>query len=412
MDEKSFARTETDPEHLANEVATLRLLLEVQEATALDQAARAERAAEELRLQAAQLAQQAHLVQQVVDASTDCVLVLDANWVVTYLNSQARAELASGNGLIGTTLLDSFLGLLDDDFIVRYRRVMATRHSEIFESFHKPRGKWYSVNASPVGDGIGIFFVDITDRRRHEEALRKTEKLAAVGRLASSISHEINNPLESVVNLLYLIETASGESINDIKNYASIAAAELARVSHIVTQTLKFHRQSMNATETRMAEILEGVVSLFQGRVATRDVRLSRRYTQDDKVVCFAGDLRQVFANLIGNALDATPDRGRIWIRTRASRDWKTGVPGLRVLVADNGCGMSPATQKSLFEPFFTTKPATGTGLGLWVSEEIVRNHQGAIRVRSTEAVPPESHHPGRLHLNGTVFSVFFPVVD
>jgi len=406
------AQLDTNSEHLASEIATLRLLLEVQEATALDQAARAERAAHELRMQAAQVAQQAHLIQQVVDASTDCVLVFDAHWNVTYLNSQARVELDSGNKIIGTNLLESFTGLLDDAFITRYRRVMATRQSEVFEDFHKPRNKWYAVNASPVGDGIGIFFTDITDRRRQEDALRKTEKLAAVGRLASSISHEINNPLESVVNLLYLIETASPESINDVKTYAALATNELARVSHIVTQTLKFHRQSMNATETRMVEILESVVSLFQGRVATRDVRLSRRYTQHDKVVCFAGDLRQVFANLIGNALDATADCGRIWLRTRLSCDWKTGRPGLRVLVADNGCGMSVATQKGLFEPFFTTKPATGTGLGLWVSEEIVRNHRGTIHVRSAEAIPLEARRPGCLHLNGTVFSIFFPVAD
>jgi signal transduction histidine kinase len=151
-----------------------------------------------------------------------------------------------------------------------------------------------------------------------------------------------------------------------------------------------------------MSEILEGVVSLFHGRIATRNIQLHRSYANDDKVVCFAGDMRQVLANLIGNALDATNINGRIWLRTHPSRDWRTGRTGLRILVIDDGCGMSEATRDNLFEPFFTTKPTTGTGLGLWVSEEIVRNHQGTITVRSSE-------EPGR---SGTIFSVFLPVAD
>jgi signal transduction histidine kinase len=148
--------------------------------------------------------------------------------------------------------------------------------------------------------------------------------------------------------------------------------------------------------------VLESVVSLFQGRMATRHVKLHRRYAEQDGMVCFAGDMRQVFANLIGNALDAIGGEGEIWLRTRRSMDWKTGRPGLRVVVADNGGGMSEETRHSVFEPFFTTKPATGTGLGLWVSEEIIRNHHGSVRVRSSERV-------GR---SGTIFSLFFPVTE
>jgi two-component system CheB/CheR fusion protein len=187
-----------------------------------------------------------------------------------------------------------------------------------------------------------------------------------------------------------------------MKAYATLATAELARVSHIVTQTLKFHRQATDATETRMAEILDSVISLFQGRMSTRQISIRHDYAENDHVVCFAGDLRQVFANLIANALDAISGAGTLALRTHRSRDWKTGRSGVRVLISDNGCGMSPETQSGLFEPFFTTKPATGTGLGLWVSEEIIRNHQGTIRLRSSQT----SAHPG------TTFAVFFPVAD
>jgi signal transduction histidine kinase len=249
-----------------------------------------------------------------------------------------------------------------------------------------------------VGRGIAIFFRDVTERRMREAALHKTEKLAAVGRLASSISHEINNPLESVVNLLYLIEHPD-VAPSDMKTYASLAQSELARVSHIVTNTLKFHRQTVEAAECKMAEIMDSVVSLFQGRLTTRHIAVMRRYSTDDTVTCFAGDIRQVFANLIANSLDAMPDSGQLHLRVHPSCDWRTGRNGIRILVADNGCGMSAETRRTLFEPFVTTKPTTGTGLGLWVSEEIVRNHQGSIRPRS-------SQRPGH---TGTVFSVFFP---
>ncbi|WP_213804015.1 ATP-binding protein [Granulicella sp. dw_53] len=392
---------DVEQERLRSEIATLRLLLEVNEATALEQSRRAERALQTMQREITEREQQAKLIREIIAASTDSVVVLDSEWRVTFLNEQAKQELSSGEELVGQVLMEALPSVMDTNFMGYYRHAMKNRVTLLFEEFHAPRGKWYGVNVSPVGDGIGIFFHDATERRRRDAAIQKTEKLAAVGRLASSISHEINNPLESVVNLLYLIESSPGVD-GETKMYAELATREMARVSHIVTQTLKFHRQSTHAAECKMSEVLESVVSLFQGRMATRKVRVKRRYEEHDELMCFAGDMRQVFANLIGNALDAIMGEGTIWLRTRRSRDWKTGRRGLRVCVADNGGGMSEETRKSLFEPFFTTKPATGTGLGLWVSEEIIRNHEGWVRVRSSE----------RMGCSGTVFSVFFPVTD
>ena len=392
---------ELERERLRSEIATLRLLLEVNEATALEQSERAERALQSMKLEIAEREQQAQLVQQIVEASTDCVIVMDAEWRVRFLNEQAKQELRLGDEAVGTTMMEALPGMLDTTFMEYYEHAMKNRVTLLFEEFHKPRDKWFGVNVSPVGDGIGIFFRETTERRRRDAAIAKTEKLAAVGRLASSISHEINNPLESVVNLLYLIEN-KGDTDPETKMYASLAASEMARVSHIVTQTLKFHRQSTHAAECRVSEILESVLSLFQGRMATRRVKVLQQYAERDGMVCFAGDMRQVFANLVGNALDAIADEGTIWVRTHRSKDWKTGRTGLRVMVADNGCGMSEETRQSLFEPFFTTKPTTGTGLGLWVSEEIIRNHHGTVRVRSSE----------RAGRSGTLFSLFFPVAD
>ena len=397
--ERGFLPTEAL--RLRSEVATLRHLLEVHEATALSEAIRAETAIEELRAGAATRDQQAKLVHELVEASRDAVLVLDEVWSVRYMNTAARQAISKGVDLSGHILFDVYPEIVSTTFYPRYVKVMKERVAISFEDFHSFRQCWYVVKVAPVGKGIAIFFHDITDRKNQEAALARTEKLAAVGRLASSISHEINNPLESIVNLLYLIEHSESAGA-DMKTYASLASSELQRVSHIVTQTLKFHRQSTHAQSTRVSEILESVASLFQGRMATLQVKVHRRYAADDRIVCFAGDMRQVFANLVGNALDALNGQGKIWLRTRFTRDWTTGRRGLRVTVADDGCGMSQATQHSLFEAFFTTKPATGTGLGLWVSLEIIRNHKGWVRVRSAEA-------PGR---HGTLFSLFFPIGD
>ena len=383
---------------LRSEIQTLRHLLEVHESSAMEQARIADQALEAAVEAAAALAAQARQMNEVMEASSECVMVLDGDWLVRYMNSQATAALASPTDLIGKRLQDVYPSFQSTVFWERLSQAMEQRRALNFEELYPSRQRWYTVNVAPVGTGLAIFFRDVTERRRHDAMLQKTEKLAAVGRLASSISHEINNPLESVVNLLYLIEKAPAAT-DDLRTYASLAASELARVSHIVTHTLRFHRQSTRAAECRMSEILESVLSLYQGRLATQKITIVRQFAPKDNILCFAGDMRQVFANLIGNALDAMRGQGTLTVRTRVSRHWKTGIEGLRVTIADTGCGMDEPTRQRIFEAFFTTKLATGTGLGLWVSDEIIRNHKGTVRVRSSEK-------PGG---SGTVFSMFFP---
>ncbi len=390
--------TEIEHYQLQSEVETLRRLLEVHEDTALAQVHVAEQALASAIESAAEVERQVRQMHEIMEASSEGVMVVDSGWVIRYMNTQAIQMLPQQTSLAGQRLQDVLPELQDSTLWPRYVIAMTERVPVVFEDIYEPDGRWYAVNLTPVGDGLAVFFRDITGRKQQDAMLQRTEKLAAVGRLASSISHEINNPLESIVNLLYLIEHSDAAG-DEMRTYAALAASELARVSHIVTHTLKFHRQSTRAGECCLSEILESVLTLYQGRLATQKVVIVRDYAPDDKIFCFAGDMRQVFANLIGNALDALHGEGILTLRTRFSQHWRHGTPGLRVMVADTGCGMSEATRKRIFEAFFTTKAATGTGLGLWVSDEIIRNHKGHVHIKSSEK-------PVR---SGTIFSIFFP---
>jgi len=246
---------------------------------------------------------------------------------------------------------------------------------------------------------VGTVVIETTQRRKSEDALRKTEKLAAAGRLAASIAHEINNPLEAVTNLLYLLHNHTSLDA-EARQYAEMAQSELARVSQITQQTLRFYRQSTQPAAGNLSEIVDSVLLLHNARIHAANVDVVREYRPGVDLRSFGGELRQLFANLIGNAVDAMPRGGRLRLRVRPAHMWFDGytTPGVRVTIADTGCGMPEEIRRRIFEPFFTTKEATGTGLGLWVSEEIVLKHAGALRVRSRTTAP-----------SGTVFTIFFP---
>ena len=240
---------------------------------------------------------------------------------------------------------------------------------------------------------------DIAQQKRSEEAIRQTEKLAAVGRLASSIAHEINNPLASVTNLLYLLRSQPSLD-KTAKQYVQTAQEELARVSEITTQTLRFHKQSTAAAPTRLSEVLDSVLSFYRPRLASCGVIARREYQRTEQLTCFAGDIRQGFSNLIGNAIDASPQGSQVRVRLRTSVTWKFRTRrGLRVTIADSGNGIPKELLHRIFEPFYTTKGITGTGLGLWITRDLIHKHDGKISIRS-------STRPGR---SGTVISVFLP---
>jgi PAS domain S-box-containing protein len=262
--------------------------------------------------------------------------------------------------------------------------------------------RWIRSVAEPIylnGKILGGVAVntDVTQARQQDEALRKLEKLAAVGQLASSIAHEINNPLESITNLLYLIRQS--ELMKDVQQYAEMAQEELSRVTEITLQTLRFHRQNSRRIELDLAELLRALMALYAGRMLVRNITGEMKIVASPHVSAMEGEIRQVVNNLVRNSLDAMSDGGRLMVRLHPQRDFHTGRRGVRLTVADTGEGISPEIESRLFEPFQTTKELTGTGLGLWVSKGIVEKHGGMIRNRTRR---------GAVH--GTVFTVWLPV--
>jgi signal transduction histidine kinase len=235
--------------------------------------------------------------------------------------------------------------------------------------------------------------------RRAEEALRKAEKLAVAGRLALSISHEINNPLAAVTNLLYLIGMSS--TLDEAKGLADTASHELARVAEIVTHTLRFYRDPSKPSLVHVNEIVDSALTLYRSRIAAAEIAVERDFRDCSPIVALPGELRQVVLNLIGNAMDAIGVRGKLIIRATNARQHSNGsLRGVRLTIADTGSGIHPEVRDSLFEPFVSTKGDTGTGLGLWLSSQIIQKHGGSIQVKS-RALPPCS---------GSVFSVFLPL--
>src|SRR6187402_764107 len=252
---------------------------------------------------------------------------------------------------------------------------------------------------SPQGEvqGITAASLEITAQKRAESALRQNDKLAAVGRLASSISHEINNPLEAITNLLYL---ARHEENSERRNgYLETAEHEVARVSHIATQTLRFHRRPGKPTHLTASDLIEPVLALYAGRLTNSGIQIKRSYRSKEALPCMEGDMRQVVNNLIGNAIDAMRSGGTLHVRSANLMDHRSGQHSMRITFSDSGVGMSSETLRRIFEAFYTTKGANGTGLGMWISKEIIDKHGGRLAIRSSTSGPRR----------GTTFQLYLP---
>jgi PAS domain S-box-containing protein len=259
-------------------------------------------------------------------------------------------------------------------------------------------------SAAPILDknarmiGIVLVFRDISERYASEVALMRAEKLASAGRLAASIAHEVNNPLEGLVNLIYLAR--GEEDIQKIRRHLAEADRELQRIAHITRQSLGFYRENSSASLFRPDVVVREAFDFYSFRAAHALVALHVDIETEQNAWGNPGELRQVISNLLANSLDACTNGAAICVRVRAARSPRDhALEGVRIVVADTGCGIDPENRKRIFEPFFTTKKDTGTGLGLWVSRELIEKHGGHLGVRSSTT--------GRR--TGTVFSLFLP---
>src|SRR5579871_1214836 len=282
---------------------------------------------------------------------------------------------------------------------------------EIYEVECRLRGavggyRWFLARGVHLRDSEGMIVkwigtcTDVHENRLAEETLRTAEKLAATGRLVSTMAHEINNPLEALTNLLHLLHSSPGLGDEASSHYLELAERELGRITHVVNQTMGLFQGSTLPTTVSVAQIADEVLDLYSGKIAAKGLRVERQQYDTETVSALRGEVRQVLATLFANAIDAAPPSGALKIRIRSSRSWHNPRErGVRVLIADNGFGIPAEHRGRLFTPFFSTKDGTGTGLALWGAREILRRRGGAIRFRSS--IKP--------NLTGTAFSVFLP---
>jgi len=351
---------------------------------------------------------------QLIEVSFVGLQIVDSHGIVSYMNPVLRRMLGytlteiTGGHLHRSRLTPAEFSALDAHVADQLQRNgNCAPYETIYLSKEGARIPVLTASTlmrseSGTGTEIASFVFDLTTAKRSESALLRSEKLAVAGRLAASISHEINNPLEAVTNLLYII--AQEPLPPQTAEYLKQAQSELGRVSHIAAQTLRFYRQTTRPAPMKSSDLTDSVISLYRSRLNAASIHLVLDHREHGTIIAYASELRQVLANLIGNALDAMNgmEPRILTIRSRPATDWHTGRQGVRFTVADTGSGMDNATLEHIFEPFFTTKSETGTGLGLWVSEEIIHKRHGVLHARSSEA--PEHR--------GSVFVFFLPYTN
>jgi len=349
-----------------------------------------------------------HRLAAIVESSDDAIISKDLNGIVTSWNAGAvRMFGYSAKEMTG----QSITKIIPPDLHPDEQSILKTiARGERIEHFETERVRKngqrieVSLTISPVRDEAGRIIGaakiarDITQQKQTEHALRTSERLASVGRMAATVAHEINNPLEAVTNLIYLARRSGNP--DEVGNYLAAAEEELARISHLTKQTLGFYRYSSAAMRTTMGHIVTSLVSVFSSRIRNKEIQITSEIRQDPEIIGVVGEIRQLLANLISNSIDAVPRGGKIRIRLSAAIETNgERRRGARLTIADSGCGIPEEIRSRLFEPFFTTKKDVGTGLGLWVCKGIVDKHEGHIHLKS-------STMPGK---SWTVFSVFLP---
>jgi PAS domain S-box-containing protein len=363
-----------------------------------------------------QLSESREWFQSTLNSLGEAVVATDGSGAISYLNPVAqnltgwKYEEANGKQFNQVVRLSDERTQLPADAIAA-----VTSQKQVVDlsgglMLTSRAGRVYPVEliGAPILDrrgnvlGITVVFRDVTQRRQTEQLLRSSERLTQAGRLSATIAHEIRNPLDTVSNLVYLLQRDN--PTDEQSQYLKMAGDEVARIAQITGQLLTFHRESRNPTTVNVSEVLESVLAVFAPQIKQNRIEVVRRFDTEASVRGFPGELRQVFSNLVGNAVEATARDGRLVLHTReSSLASDPDRKGIRVTVLDNGSGIPAGVRKNLFAPFYTTKGEKGTGLGLWISRSIVEKHEGTIHLSSRVANGTGSPH------SGTAFSVFLP---
>ena len=340
----------------------------------------------------------------IVSSSDDAILSKDLNGIIKSWNAAATRVFGyAADEMIGQSILKLVPELLHPDETGIIESIKAGRRVEHFDTVRLTRdGRLIdvSVTVSPIRDangqviGASKILRDISARKRLEQSLLQAEKIAATGRMAATIAHEINNPLEAIVNLLFLLRplVSSAEGIQ----YLESADAELVRVSHIAKQTLGYYREHASASRASLGEIAEHTIAIYEPRCTATGITVRTSLDSSHKVMLRRGEMMQVISNLLTNSMYAMPTGGTLSITVSDTREPSEGVA---LTVTDNGVGIPPDILPKVFDAFFTTRYTVGTGIGLFIARQFVEGHGGKITVESSNR--PEDH--------GTVVRVFLP---
>ena len=335
----------------------------------------------------------------ILESISEGFFFLDHDWTIRYMNSQGAAiARRPAADMVGMPLWDEFQELESSSFGAAFRKAQETGEIQRVEDYYRPLDRWLHANMYPSSEGLSVFVQDVSEKRRQQQQLLVTEKLAATGRLAATIAHEINNPLESVLNLLYLARISRTATREKISEYLLTAEQELTRVSQIARHTLGFYRDTSMPVDVDITRVLEDVLTVYHSRLAASNIQVVRHFQAVPALHALRGEIHQIFSNLVSNAIDAMRGGGRLVLSlAETERESKRGIG---IVVEDDGSGISAEHRARLFEPFFTTKVSVGTGLGLWVVKQFIQDHGGEVSVESsTDAID-----------HGTRFMIFLPL--
>src|ERR1700693_2431724 len=348
-----------------------------------------------------------NILAAIVDSSDDAIISKDLKGNITSWNLSAERLFGyRPDEIIGQSIMLLIPPELQHDETDILAKIRAGEKIDHFQTIRvKKNGErmevWLTI--SPVREERGVIvgaakiLRDITKQRKLEAIVRTSERLASVGRLAATVAHEINNPLEAVTNYVYLAKQQP-DLPPKIKQYLDSADTALARVAHIAQQTLGFYRETFHPGKFVVSEIIDDVMTIYERKLKYKRLNIDRRVDSGLTISGFEGEMKQMLSNLITNAVDACRDGGKIIIAARATQQLPSNRHGIWITVADNGAGISKQDKLNLFTPFFTTKKNLGTGLGLWITKALLEKRGGRIRFRSGDSSP-----------SGTVISLYIP---